>query len=156
MWTYAHPLGAITWIDSIDPYSPKRSDKSSSATNFDKWPTHKVLLHTERQKKRHFTKWMVEEIRKNVRTFSFVLTMWDVKGDRFQFEKAYNVIYYIVFLRSSILLLCFDVITFPFSEEVKNTRKKKKNLNLPDTCLQVQNQKNKKKFLLSICIYVVI
>ena len=58
--------------------------------------------------------------------FFFVLTMWDVKGDRFQFEKAYNVIYYIVFLRSSILLLCFHVITFPFSEEVKNKPGKKK------------------------------
>ena len=132
MWTYAHPLGAITWIDSIDPYSPKRSDKSSSATNFDKWPTHKVLLHTERQKKRKtFYKMNGSGDKEKRSYFFFVLTMWDVKGDRFQFEKAYNVIYYIVFLRSSILLLCFHVITFPFSEEVKKKPGKKKHFILP-------------------------
>ena len=124
MWTYAHPLGAMTWIDSIDPYSPKRSDKSSSATNFDKWPTHKVLLHTERQKKRETFYKMNGRENKEKRSYFFVLTMWDVKGDRFQFEKAYHVIYYIVFLRS-ILLLCFDVITYPFSEEAKTKPGKK-------------------------------
>ena len=153
MWTYAHPLGAMTWIDSIDPYSPKRSDKSSSATNFDKWPTHKVLLHTERQKRETFYKMNGRE-NKEKRSYFFVLTMWDVKGDRFQFEKAYNVIYYIVFLRS-ILLLCFHVITLPFSEEVK--KKQEKNFILPDTCLQVPNQKNNKNLAIYyLYFYVVI
>lgn len=42
----AHPLGGIRSIETISPYSPKVSESSSWWTNLDRWPTHRVVLHT--------------------------------------------------------------------------------------------------------------
>ena len=40
-------------MDSTIPYSPNKSERSSSATNLDKWPTHNVVLQTEIKKKKY-------------------------------------------------------------------------------------------------------
>jgi len=47
----AQPLGGIRLMESMAPNSPNMSDRSSSPTNFDKWPTHRVVLQTGKTKK---------------------------------------------------------------------------------------------------------
>lgn len=45
----AHPRGGIKSMLTMSPNSPNVSDRSSWWTNFDKWPTHNVVLHTARR-----------------------------------------------------------------------------------------------------------
>ena len=52
MQTKAQPRGGIRLILTTSPYSPNKSEISSSATNLDKWPTHRVVLHTRKKKKK--------------------------------------------------------------------------------------------------------
>lgn len=44
----AQPLGGIKSMDTMSPYSPNVSDSSSWCTSFDRCPTQRVVLHTER------------------------------------------------------------------------------------------------------------
>ena len=40
-------------MDTMSPYSPNVSDSSSWCTNFDRCPTQRVVLHTERCRQLH-------------------------------------------------------------------------------------------------------
>lgn len=48
----AQPRGGIKSMETISPYSPNVSDKSCSWTSFERCPTHKVVLHTVKKKRK--------------------------------------------------------------------------------------------------------